>query len=324
MRIIFAGTPDFAAEALDALVRSGHEVVMVLSQPDRPAGRGRKLKASSVKQLAEKHNIPVFTPLTLRLPKGGKETEEVIAEMKSADADVLVVAAYGLIIPQEVLDIPKGVLPQKYPSLKAVNIHGSLLPRWRGAAPIARAIEQGDEKTGITLMQMDAGLDTGPMLMEKSVTISNEDTSGKLTEELAELGAEMLIEYLKDPGCYPPAPQPEGATYANKLEKAEGVINWNESAERIADKVRAFNPVPGCFCTHGEETLKVWMAYAEKGGRTSELPGTVLESTPKGLLVACGEGSIIRLTRLQRPGGKQLDVRDFLSGHTIQKGTVLK
>ena len=207
MRIIFAGTPEFAAKALEALIQSEHEVVMVLSQPDRPAGRGRKLKESAVKALAKQHHIPVYTPLTLRVEKGGEETAEVLAKMQEANADVLVVAAYGLIVPQFVLDIPSGVLPQKYPTLKAVNIHGSLLPQWRGAAPIARAIERGDKETGITLMQMDAGLDTGPMLMKRSVEITPEDTAGDLTETLSRVGAELLIEYLRDPEAFPPLPQ---------------------------------------------------------------------------------------------------------------------
>ena len=248
MRVIFAGTPEFAAKALEALIQSEHEVVMVLSQPDRPAGRGRKLKESAVKALAKQHNIPVYTPLSLRVEKGGEETAEVLTKMQEAKADVLVVAAYGLIVPQFVLDIPSGVLPQKFPTLKAVNIHGSLLPEWRGAAPIARAIERGDKETGITLMQMDAGLDTGPMLMKRSVEITPEDTAGDLTETLSRLGAEMLIEYLRNPEAYPPISQPEGATYASKLSKAEGKIDWTASADKIADKVRAFNPVPGCFC----------------------------------------------------------------------------
>ena len=324
MRIIFAGTPEFAAKALEALIQSEHEVVMVLSQPDRPAGRGRKLKESAVKALAKQHHIPVYTPLSLRVEKGGEETAEVLAKMQEANADVLVVAAYGLIVPQFVLDIPSGVLPQKYPTLKAVNIHGSLLPQWRGAAPIARAIERGDKETGITLMQMDAGLDTGPMLMKRSVEITPEDTAGDLTETLSRLGAEMLIEYLRDPEAFPPLPQPEGATYASKLAKAEGKIDWTASADKIADKVRAFNPVPGCFCTCGDEVLKIWMAFAEPEKKTGEAPGTVIESSVKGILAACGGGSVLRITRLQRPGGKQLDVRDFIAGHAFSKGEVLK
>ena len=293
MRVIFAGTPEFAAKALEALIQSEHEVVMVLSQPDRPAGRGRKLKESAVK-------------------------------LYEAKADVLVVAAYGLIVPQFVLDIPSGVLPQKFPMLKAVNIHGSLLPEWRGAAPIARAIERGDKETGITLMQMDAGLDTGPMLMKRSVEITPEDTAGDLTETLSRLGAEMLIEYLRNPEAYPPISQPEGATYASKLSKAEGKIDWTASADKIADKVRAFNPVPGCFCACGDEVLKIWMAFAEPGKKTGETPGTVIESSAKGILVACGDSTVLRITRLQRPGGKQLDVRDFIAGHAFSKGEVLK
>lgn len=324
MKIIFAGTPEFAATALEELIRAKHEIVLVLSQPDRAAGRGRKLKESAVKAVAKKHGIPVCTPISLRAEKGGEETVEALKKMKEADADVLIVAAYGLIIPQAVLDIPKGVLPDRYPTLKAVNIHGSLLPEWRGAAPIARAIERGDKETGITIMQMDAGLDTGDMLYKKSVEISKEDTAGLLTERLSALGARMLSEYLSDPASYPPVPQPQEATYASKLSKTEGHILWTEPAQKIANKIRAFNPAPGCFCTLGEETLKVWMAYAEDSMHTQKAPGTILESSSRGILVACGQGSVIRLTRLQRPGGKQLEARDFLSGHPLAAGEVFK
>ena len=322
MRIVFAGTPDFAAEALRKLIESEHEVVLVLSQPDRPSGRGRKLKASEVKQTALSAGIKVLTPLTLRRSKGLEETAEAIEAMKAADAAVLVVAAYGLIIPQEVLDIPRGVSPE-HPEIKAVNIHGSLLPAWRGAAPIARAIEKGDAETGITLMQMDAGLDTGPMLMEESVPITEKDTAENLTRELSELGAEMLLRYLDDPNAYPPRAQPQGATYANKLSKEEGRIDWGQSAQEIACRIRAFNPAPGCFFSLNDEVLKAWMAAADSG-KTSLAPGTVISSDAKGICVACGGGTVLRLTRLQRPGGKKLDVRDFLSGHSIKAGEIFK
>lgn len=324
MKIIFAGTPEFAAEALEALVKANHEVVMVLSQPDRAAGRGRKLRESAVKAVAKSHGIPVYTPVSLRVERGGEETRAVLDAMKAAEADVLVVAAYGLIIPQAVLDIPKGVLPDLYPTLKAVNIHGSLLPEWRGAAPIARAIERGDKETGITIMQMDAGLDTGDMLYKKGVAITRDDTAGKLTERLAALGAEMLVDYLKDPRSFPPVPQPKEATYASKLLKSEGQINWQESAEKVADKIRALNPAPGCFSLYGEETLKIWMGYAEDRRQTDKPAGTILESGPNGVLVACGLGTVVRLTRLQRPGGKQLDARDFLSGYPLTSGELLR
>lgn len=251
MRVIFAGTPEFAAKALEALIQSEHEVVMVLSQPDRPAGRGRKLKESAVKALAKQHGIPVYTPLSLRVEKGGEETAEVLSKMQEAQANVLVVAAYGLIIPQFVLDIPLGVLPQKFPTLKAVNIHGSLLPEWRGAAPIARAIERGDKETGITLMQMDAGLDTGPMLMKRSVPITDKDTAGELTEVLARLGAEMLIDYLQDPQAYPPVPQPEGATYASKLAKAEGQLIGRLLPTRLRIRSEPLTPCPAASASAG-------------------------------------------------------------------------
>ena len=306
MRVIFAGTPEFAAKALEALIQSEHEVVMVLSQPDRPAGRGRKLKESAVKALAKQHNIPVYTPLSLRVEKGGEETAEVLTKMQEAKADVLVVAAYGLIVPQFVLDIPSGVLPQKFPMLKAVNIHGSLLPEWRGAAPIARAIERGDKETGITLMQMDAGLDTGPMLMKRSVEITPEDTAGDLTETLSRLGAEMLIEYLRDPEAFPPLPQPEGATYASKLAKAEGKIDWTASADKIADKVRAFNPVPGCFRNKAKKSAmpEVNTDRGQKGEKKSGRKR--LERGPNG-----GKTAKCRAGVLGGPGAAQGRGRHF-------------
>jgi len=302
------GTPDFAVEALEALASSRHEVTAVFTQPDKPKGRGKAMQFTPVKEVALRENIPVYQPKKVRDP-------EVIQKIRELAPDVLVVVAFGQIIPQEILDIaPYG----------CINVHGSLLPKYRGAAPIQWAVIDGEKESGVTTMQMDAGLDTGPMLMKRSVEITPEDTAGDLTETLSRVGAEMLIEYLRDPEAFPPLPQPEGATYASKLAKAEGKIDWTASADKIADKVRAFNPVPGCFCTCGDEVLKIWMAFAEPEKKTGEAPGTVIESGAKGILAACGGGSVLRITRLQRPGGKQLDVRDFIAGHAFSKGEVLK
>ncbi len=323
MKLVFAGTPEFAAYALEKLVEDGHEISLVLTQPDRPSGRGRKLKGSAVKETALKAGIPVETPLTLRRNKGGEETEAVLQKIKDIQPDLLIVAAYGLILPQEVLDIPKGILTN-YPNLKAVNIHGSLLPQWRGAAPIARGLEHGDKEAGVTLMQMDAGLDTGPMLYKKAIEISSSDTALSLTEKVGRLGAEMLSEYLKAPEQYSPVEQPEGATYAHKLEKSEGVIDWNQSALSIANKIKAFNPYPGTTFNHGETVLKAWFASVDKGEKTTKSAGTVIKADAKGVCVAAGDGAIVCLEELQRPGGKKLKAREFLAGHSIKENEVLK
>ena len=295
---------------------------MVLSQPDRPAGRGRKLKSSEVKALAQSKGIPVLTPTTLRASRGLEETREALAAMREAKADILVVAAYGLILPQEVLDIPKGILSDRFPGLKAVNIHGSLLPVWRGAAPAARCIEAGDKETGVTIMQMDAGLDTGPMLYSKGFEITDNDTAATVSEKLADLGAEMMVEYLASPEKYPPIAQPEGASYAAKLTKEEGRIDWNSPTSVLARKIRAFNPFPGSFCLRGEDTLKVWFARAVEGS-TRALPGTVVDVLRDGIVVACGEGTLIKLEVLQKSGGKRLNAREFLLGYPIKAAEVL-
>lgn len=319
MRILFAGTPFFAAEALNLLIKEKFDVAMVLSQPDRPAGRGRKLKMSEVKALALGNGIQVETPLTLSKKKGGEEVNDLYKRIRSLDIDLFVVAAYGLILPKEFLDIPKGILPEKFPTLKAVNIHGSLLPKWRGAAPIARAIEAGDNETGITLMQMDVGLDTGPMLFKKAIPIEESDTAGSLTQKMASLGARMLIEYLRNPCDYPPQPQPDTGTYASKINKKEGKIDWNLQAKTIANKIRAFNPAPGCLSQYENENIKIWMAF-EDGTQSKEMPGTILKSEPSGIYVACGQHSVIKITELQKPGGRRLGVKEFLLGNSIEKG----
>ena len=314
MRIIFAGTPEFARVALERLNQAGFEIVLVLSQPDRPAGRGMKLQASPVKQFAVAHNMPVAQPRSLRLDgKFPEEAEAAQAAIAEAKADAMVVAAYGLILPQWVLDAPaKGCL----------NIHASLLPRWRGAAPIHRAIEAGDAETGVTIMQMDAGLDTGDMLLREHLPIGPEDTTGSLHDQLALLGGRLIVEALELAACggLTAEPQPEaGVTYAHKIDKAEAAIDWQQSAETIARRVRAFNPAPGAVGTLAGEAVKVWAAEAESGdGKTGPM-GEVVAVDTSGITVRTGDG-VLRLTELQRAGGKRLPVADFLRGFPVAPG----
>lgn len=311
LRVIFAGTPEFARAALERLHAAGCEVPLVLTQPDRPAGRGMKLQASPVKQFALSQGIPVAQPQSLRLD--GKYPQEAAAAREAiaaARADVMVVAAYGLILPPWVLQAPR---------LGCLNIHASLLPRWRGAAPIHRAIEAGDARTGVTIMQMDEGLDTGDMLLERELPIAADDTTGTLHDKLAGLGADLIVQALDQAaaGALRATPQPaQGVTYAHKIDKAEAQIDWRQSAAVIERRVRAFNPFPGAAGVLEGEPLKVWRcALAEGRGE----PGTVLAADAAGLLVACGEGAL-RLTELQRAGGKRLAVADLLRGHPVQAG----
>jgi methionyl-tRNA formyltransferase len=315
MRLIFAGTPEFAQTALAALHAAGHEIVLVLSQPDRPAGRGMKLQASPVKQWALAHQVPVAQPRSLRLD--GKYPEDAAAArdtLLAAKADAMIVAAYGLILPQWVLDLPpKGCL----------NIHASLLPRWRGAAPIHRAIEAGDTQTGITIMQMDAGLDTGDMLLVLPCAMAPNDTTAVLHDRLAALGGEAIVQALASLDSLPHQPQPEeGVNYAHKIDKAEAALDWALSAEVLARRIRAFDPFPGMTVPltteAGSETLKIWQAVAEPLPSPAE-PGTVLSADASGVRVACGEGQLC-LTQLQRPGGKRLSAADFLRGCLLQVG----
>ncbi len=315
MKVMFAGTPEFARVALEAIAAAGFEVPLVLTQPDRPAGRGLKLQASAVKQFALAHGWPVAQPRSLRLD--GKYPEEAAAAraaIEAAAVDVMVVAAYGLILPQWVLDTPR---------LGCLNIHASLLPRWRGAAPIHRAIEAGDAETGVTIMQMDAGLDTGDMLLREALPIGD-DSTARLHDRLAALGGRLVVEALKlaDAGGLQPQPQPaEGMTYASKIEKSEAAIDWSAAAAAIARRVRAFDPAPGASTALGGESIKVWNAEAQVG-KPTQPPGTVLAVTPAGIEVAAGEG-IVRLTELQRAGGKRLPAADFLRGFDLQPGQVL-
>ena len=306
LRVAFAGTPAFAASALAAIIEAGFTVPLVLTQPDRPAGRGMKSTASAVKQLAVEHGLQVDQPEKLRT----EAQRELLAICRP---DVLVVAAYGLILPPAVLEIPR---------LGCINIHASLLPRWRGAAPIHRAIEAGDSETGITIMQMDEGLDTGPMLLRVPLAIDPDDTTGSLHDRLASLGATSIVSVLRmleeqgDNGLNL-QPQPEnGITYASKISRAESVVNWSRSAVEIDRMIRAFDPFPGAVTTLRGETIKIWAAeWIEETG----VPGTILTTGDEGVIVACGQHAL-RLTVLQRAGGRRLTAREFLRGFDVSPG----
>ena len=311
LRVGFAGTPAFARVALAALLQAGHRVPLVLTQPDRPAGRGLKLNASAVKQLAIEHSLPVLQPRSLRLDgKYPGDAQAAQAALQSAELDVLVVAAYGLLLPPWVLARPRQ---------GCLNIHGSLLPRWRGAAPAQRAIEAGDSSTGITIMQMDAGLDTGDILLTESVAIAAEDTGASLTAKLAEIGAGSLLQALTmlTRGALQPRPQPaQGVTYAHKIDKTEASIDWSEPAEAIERRLRAFDPFPGCTTVLAGQTIKVWRGRAIEGAGT---PGQVLHASDGRLELACCVGAL-ELLQLQLAGGRRISAREFLQGHPIATG----
>ena len=315
MRVIFAGTPEFAQVALARLQAAGHEIVLVLTQPDRPAGRGMKLQASPVKQYALEHGMPVAQPRSLRLD--GKYPEDAAAAqhaLQAAQADVMVVVAYGLILPQWVLDLPrKGCL----------NIHASLLPRWRGAAPIHRAIEAGDATTGVTIMQMDAGLDTGAMLLVEALPIAATDTTGSLHDKLADMGGRMVVQALADLDALLPVPQPsDGISYAHKIEKREAAIDWTQSADTIVRRIRAFNPFPGAAAVLAGESLKVWAAsVSDETPPADAVPGSIHALAPEHIAVVAMH-SIVHISQVQRPGGKRLPVSDFLRGCALQPGMV--
>ena len=372
-RVVFAGTPEFARVALAQLLAAGFEVPLVLTQPDRPAGRGLKLHASPVKQLAEQHGIPVAQPRSLRLD--GKYPEDAAAAraaLQAARADVMVVAAYGLILPQWVLDDMSAARPPegakapsggsatgaaverggllsaarppegaKAPSggsatgaavergglgLGCLNIHASLLPRWRGAAPIHRAIEAGDARTGITIMQMDAGLDTGDMLLVQALPIGPRATTASLHDELAALGGQLIVHALQlaGQGALRPVPQPaEGVSYAHKIDKHEAAIDWRQSAALIERRIRAFDPFPGASTTLGDAVIKLWRSEIDSSLRTPDARcGQILAINDAGITVACGDGAL-RLTELQRPGGKRLPAREFLRGFALAPGQCL-
>ncbi|MBK6472888.1 MAG: methionyl-tRNA formyltransferase [Betaproteobacteria bacterium] len=310
MRVGFAGTPEFARVALAAILQAGYRVPLVLTQPDRPAGRGLKLQASPVKQLALDHGLSLAQPRSLRLD--GKYPDDAAAArqaLQDAALDALVVAAYGLILPEWVLTTPRQ---------GCLNIHGSLLPRWRGAAPIQRAIEAGDTQTGITLMQMDAGLDTGAMLLKEATPITPEDTTATLHDRLAAIGARLVVQGLADlaRGALHPVPQPaEGVSYAHKIDKAEAAIDWQQPAAVIERRLRAFDPFPGGTAVLGGQAVKVWRARVIPGTGT---PGCPLAAADGRLVVACGDGAL-ELLELQLPGGKRIGAREFLQRHPLTK-----
>ena len=301
LRIVFAGTPEFAAAHLQVLLEAGLNIVAVYTQPDRPAGRGHKLTPSAVKKLALAHALPVYQPQTLR-------DAEAQSELAALQADLLVVVAYGLILPQAVLDLPR---------LGCINSHASLLPRWRGAAPIQRAIEAGDRETGVTVMQMEAGLDTGPMLLKSHTPIHPDDTGGSLHDRLAEIGPGAVLQAIDGlaAGTLQGDVQDDHlATYAHKLGKADARIDWTQPASELALMIRAFNPWPLAHAIWQEQPLKVWAAQVEDG---SGQPGAILDCSKQGLLVACGEQAL-RLTRLQLPGGKPLSFADLYNARRDQ------
>lgn len=333
MKVIFAGTPEFACTALERLLAAGFEVPLVLTQPDRPAGRGMKMQASPVKQCAQQRGITVLQPRSLRLDGDSKYPEDAAsakAALEASGADVWVVAAYGLLLPRWSLEMPR---------LGCLNIHASLLPRWRGAAPIHRAIEAGDTHTGISIMQMDEGLDTGAVCLEQSLAIDPKDTTASLHDKLATLGGELIVQALmqaKNEGFLKGTPQPsQGVSYAHKIEKYEAWIDWRLPAAQLERRLRAFTPFPGAATQYGAETVKVWQAEALEDFPEAEsthpehpphppyLPGQVLAAdAQKGLVVACGNGAL-RLMQLQRPGGKRLTAAEFLRGFPLEIGTVM-
>jgi methionyl-tRNA formyltransferase len=319
VRIIFAGTPPFAAAALNALADAGHDIALVLTQPDRPAGRGMKLAPSAVKQAALARGLPLVQPASLR-------TAEAETALRAVDADVMVVAAYGLILPQAVLDLPR---------LGCLNIHASLLPRWRGAAPIQRAILAGDPETGITIMQMDAGLDTGAILSKTVVPILETDTAVSLHDTLAAAGADAIVAALADyPALVPQAQDDAQATYAAKLNKEEARLDWCQPADALARAVRAYNPVPGAWTLLDGAPLKIWSAHVVAGAGAPKAPdflrasahersheaGTVLLAEADRLLVACGSGALA-LQEIQPAGGKRMTAAAFLAGRPLPAGT---
>lgn len=311
LNIIFAGTPDFAARHLAALVSQGeHNIIAVYTQPDRPAGRGKQLQASEVKALAMLCGIPVYQPISLKTP-------EAQAELAALKPDLMVVVAYGLLLPQAVLDIPR---------IGCINVHGSILPRWRGAAPIQRAIEAGDKETGVTIMHMDAGLDTGPMLLISRCAIADDETSASLYDKLAQLGPialqEVLTEIANDTAQSETQDDAQ-STYAKKIDKTEAEINWQESANSIAQRIRAFNPAPVAFTLLDGERLKLWQAQASKEKHNCQ-PGEIIRADKNGVVIAARQGSVV-VTQLQLPGGKALPVQDILNGHAarLAPGTIL-
>ncbi|HEX4584523.1 MAG TPA: methionyl-tRNA formyltransferase [Burkholderiaceae bacterium] len=323
MRLAFAGTPRFAAVALAAILDAGHTVPLVLTQPDRPAGRGLKRRASAVSELASSRGLTLLSPRSLR---EGPDALEVLDRLRLAEPDLLLVAAYGLILPQAVLDIPRGIEGRSGVA-RAINIHASLLPRWRGAAPVARAIEAGDRVTGITLMQMDAGLDTGAIVCSEPAPIEAGDTTGTTTERLARLGARLVVSWLAEApaGRWMAVPQPpEGVSYAHKISRREAWLDFREPAAVLARRVRAFDPEPGASGAVDGTIVKIWSAEAANeanaDGPAGAAAGTVISACPDGIRVACGDGVLV-IRELQRAGGRRLRAREFLQGTPLPAGT---
>ncbi len=311
LRVIFAGTPEFAAAHLQALIASEHQVVAVYTQPDRPSGRGKTLSPSPVKVLAEQHALPVFQPTSLKNP----EEQQQLAAL---NADVMVVVAYGLLLPLAILQAPR---------FGCLNVHASLLPRWRGAAPIQRAIEAGDTESGVTIMQMDEGLDTGAMLYKSRCPISGDDTAGDLHDRLLTLGPPALLKVLTQlcEGSIQAEEQDETQTcYARKFSKQDAKIDWQQSAQQIQQKIRAFNPVPVCFTEIADKRLRIYKA--EVLPKCESVPGEVVAVSYQGIDVACGENSAIRIQNVQLPGKKLMDIKEFLNGYAklIEAGTALQ
>ena len=314
MRLVFAGTPEFARTALSSLHHAGHEIALVLTQPDRPAGRGMKLQASAVKQYAIEHGMPVSQPQSLRLD--GKYPDEALAAQEAiaqANAELMVVVAYGLLLPDWTLhSVPKGCL----------NIHASLLPRWRGAAPIQRAIEAGDSDTGVCIMQMDAGLDTGAVLMRESLPISDSDTSASLHDKLAALGSRLIVDTLSAlPQLQAKVQATEGVTYAAKILKDEALIDWRLPALRLSQRIRAFDPFPGAHTVCQGQVLKIWSASAVVSARHAT-PGSVVQLHAEAFDIATGD-CLLRVTQVQRPGGKRISAAEFLHSHALSIGMLL-
>lgn len=310
LRIIFAGTPDFAARHLQALLDAGHQVIAVYTQPDRPAGRGQQLQPSAVKQLALQHNLAVYQPKSLKKAPAQQE-------LAALNADLMIVVAYGLILPQAVLDTPR---------LGCINVHGSLLPRWRGAAPIQRAIWAGDAQTGVTIMQMDAGLDTGAMLSTVSCDIDDTDTSASLYDKLAILGPKALLAALANlPALQQQAQIQDNshASYAEKLHKDEALLNFNKPATALQREIRAFNPWPVSYLTLAQGSIKVWQASAQSSN-SDKAAGTILSADKHGIRIACAEGALL-ITQLQPPGKKVMAAADFLNGRAdwLSPGTII-
>ncbi|WP_438969578.1 methionyl-tRNA formyltransferase [Methylophaga sp.] len=305
MRIIFAGTPAFAAETLAALLKSEHDICAVYTQPDRPAGRGRKLTASPVKQLALDHHIPVEQPVNFKL-------DDTIQTLANYEADLMIVVAYGLLLPQKVLDTPKH---------GCINVHASLLPRWRGAAPIQRAILAGDKESGVCIMQMEAGLDTGPVLLEARCDINSDDTTEMLHDRLAKLGAQTLLDCLKNFHTYQNTAVPQIDTqscYAEKIKKQESLMDWQQSAKALLRQINAFNPWPVAQTQWHGDTFRIWQAEVIDGTNNSS-PGEILAVSKTGIDVATGDG-ILRVKQLQVPGKRAMMVRDFLNANLIEVG----